>query len=471
MTARALAGLVRLNLRRGRRGFALSTIGVAIGIASLVFFLALSRGVERVVLGKIFPVGQLEIVPKRTSLGGPLDALPGFLTGGPQPLDEAFVDALRQRRDVERVYRKMKIAFPARAWGGKEILGREVRAELIAEGLDPAATTGDDLGPLAFAAPPDPATLPTCNADAECPAGRYCPWDTHRCETPVPAVVSPFLLEIYNGTIARTHGLPQVGRLLANRFRGITFTIELGRSFLGGLTPLLGVATQAPRAEPHQRRVMLVGLSPAASPLALSVPIEYVRAWNREYAGDPAARELSSVVAVLRHGARSTDLAAFARARGYDVADSGAEQAGLAITLMTALFALVSLAILLVAAMNIAHGFFRAVAERRRELGLLRALGATERDLSAMLLAEAAALGVAGGIAGVLSARVAAALIDLAAARLVPSFPFKPDSFFAFDAGVVALGLAASLIACLLGAALPARLAARVDPAAALQGA
>jgi hypothetical protein len=312
VTGRAVVGLVRLNLRRGRRGFVLSALGVALGIASLVFFLALSRGVQHVVLGKVFPVGQIEIVPKRSTLGGPLEILS---LGGPRPLDEDFVRSLIQRRDVARVHRKMKLVFSARAWGGQALLGREVRAELIAEGLDPSATAGDDLGPRPFVDPPDPATLKTCNVDAECAVGEYCPWDTHRCETPVPAVVSPFLIEIYNGTIAKAHGLPQMGALLANRFRGLTFTIELGRSFLGGsLGQTLGIVGRTMKAEPHQRRVMLVGISRAASPLALSIPMGYARAWNGEYVGDEAGRELSSVVAILKEGARSTELIAYARA-------------------------------------------------------------------------------------------------------------------------------------------------------------
>jgi hypothetical protein len=464
----ALIALVRQNLRRGRRSFLLSVIGVSIGIASLSFFLALSRGVEQGVLARIFPIGQIEIVPQKSTLGG---SLGGLSFGGPRVLDQGFVDALRARPEVLKVYRRAKLAFPARAWGGQELLGREVRAELIAEGLDPSATAGDDLAPRPFANPPDPASQKPCNADAECDRGEYCPWDTHRCEPPVPVVISPFLVEIYNGTIAKAHGLPQIGNLIANRLRGITFTAELGRSFLGGAaTQLLGGGSKAVQAEPHQRKMMLVGVSAAASPLALSVPMEYVHAWNAQYAGEAAGRELSSVVALVKKGASTTSLIAFARAQGYEIADSGAERAGLAITLVTLLFALVSLAILLVAAMNIAHSFFRVVAERRRELGLMRALGATERDLSAMLLTEAAALGLCGGVLGVVGARLFALLIDLGAKRLVPDFPFKPDTFFAFDASVIAIGLGASLLACLLGALLPARLAARVDPAAALQG-
>ncbi len=71
---------------------------------------------------------------------------------------------------------------------------------------------------------------------------------------------------------------------------------------------------------------------------------------------------------------------------------------------------------------------------------------------------------------GLVTARLCAYAIDLGAARFVPDFPFKPDTFFALDLTVVSIGLGASILACLLGALLPARLAARVDPASALAG-
>lgn len=41
----------------------------------------------------------------------------------------------------------------------------------------------------------------------------------------------------------------------------------------------------------------------------------------------------------------------------------------------------------LVASLNIAHAFLALIAERRGELGLLRALGATRRDVAAIVLA------------------------------------------------------------------------------------
>jgi ABC-type lipoprotein release transport system permease subunit len=453
---RALAALVRQNLGRSRRSFALSVFGIAVGISSLTFFLALSSGVRHVVLGKVFPVGQLEVVPSKASLeGGAIGGLFSSLGGGPQPLTEDVAAKLAARPEVKVAYRRAKLAFPARAWGGQEILGKNFYTELVAEGVDARAMAGDGLGPERFA--DHLGSHKTCNADRECPTGEYCPWDTHACEPPVPAVISPFIVELYNGTLAAQTGLPKIGKFLAGRLRGIVFNIELGRSFIGSAKT--GVA-------PHQRKVMLVGISPHAAQLALTLPLGYVQAWNRQYAA--GAPSLSSVVLELKDGADVTALTAAIRQMGFDVADSGAERAGLAITLVTLLFALVSAAMVSIAAINIAHSFFRTVAERRRELGVMRSVGASAADVRRIVLAEAAAIGLCGGAVGSVVARLLALGIDAASQRWVPDFPFKPDTYFAFGWPLLAGALGCSILACILGAYWPARAAARLEPTEAL---
>jgi putative ABC transport system permease protein len=50
----------------------------------------------------------------------------------------------------------------------------------------------------------------------------------------------------------------------------------------------------------------------------------------------------------------------------------------------------------------------------------------------------------------------------------LPDFPFKPATFFHFQPGHIALGVAVALAAALIGAFFPARAAARLDPAKAL---
>jgi putative ABC transport system permease protein len=432
--------------------------GISVGISSLVFFLALSAGVRHVVLGQVFPVGQIEVVPSKSSVEGPLGVFSSL--SGPKPLTEEAARELAARPEVQAAYRKSKLGFPARAWGGAEILGKNFYTELIAEGIDEKAMAADAaegrLGPEAFA--DNLGSHAPCNADADCKTpGEYCPWDTHQCEPPVPAVISPFIVELYNGTIAAQTGLPKIGKFLAGRLRGIVFNIELGRSFIGASKS--GV-------EPHQRKVMLVGISPHAAQLALTLPLGYVQAWNKQYA--PGAPQLSSLVLEAKEGANVTALTAAIRRMGYDVADSGAERAGLAITLVTLLFALVSFAMVSIAAINIAHSFFRTVAERRRELGVLRAVGASARDVRTLVLAEAACIGLFGGAIGVVVARLLALAIDAASRRWVPDFPFKPDTYFAFGWMLLAGALGCSILACMLGAFWPARAAARLEPTEAL---
>jgi ABC-type antimicrobial peptide transport system permease subunit len=133
-----------------------------------------------------------------------------------------------------------------------------------------------------------------------------------------------------------------------------------------------------------------------------------------------------------------------------------------------ALLVLVATVILLVALFNIAHTFRVLVAERQGEIGLYRALGASQADVLSWLLALAATVGALSGAIGCAVARVGALIADFVAARQLPDFPFKPESFFVFPSWLLAAGAAFAAFVSVAGAFGPARRAARVDPAQAL---
>ncbi|MCA9699127.1 MAG: hypothetical protein KC431_16510, partial [Myxococcales bacterium] len=59
-----LLGIAVDDLKRNRRHFLLASVGIVVGIAAFTFFLALGRGVSKVVLGQIFPLDKIEVVPK-----------------------------------------------------------------------------------------------------------------------------------------------------------------------------------------------------------------------------------------------------------------------------------------------------------------------------------------------------------------------------------------------------------------------
>ena len=153
-----------------------------------------------------------------------------------------------------------------------------------------------------------------------------------------------------------------------------------------------------------------------------------------------------------------------------DVADTGAEQAALLIAIFMAIFGLVSTVIVGIAAVNIMHVFFMLVYERQHEIGIMRAVGASRGDITRIILGEAGVLGVLAGVTGVVLAIVASAVTDFVSASYVPDFPYKPTTYFMFPWWLVLAALGFSVGFCVLGALLPARRAARMQPAAVLSG-
>jgi putative ABC transport system permease protein len=101
-----------------------------------------------------------------------------------------------------------------------------------------------------------------------------------------------------------------------------------------------------------------------------------------------------------------------------------------------------------------------AVAERTGEIGLLRAIGATQRAILALFLGEAILLAAIGGAAGLVLGLAGAGLLKLA----LPALPVHTPLAYAVLAEIVAVGVG------LAAGVLPARRAAQLDPLEALRG-
>ena len=99
------------------------------------------------------------------------------------------------------------------------------------------------------------------------------------------------------------------------------------------------------------------------------------------------------------------------------------------------------------------------VAQRRREVALLRAVGATRRQVQLLFLTEAAALATLGGALGILGGMGTATLLRL----IIPGLPIRTPLLF------VVLAVAMSTVTGLLSGVLPARRAAALDPIEALR--
>lgn len=124
----------------------------------------------------------------------------------------------------------------------------------------------------------------------------------------------------------------------------------------------------------------------------------------------------------------------------------------------------IGLVALAIAALGIANALLAAIRERRREIGVLKALGARDRDVLRIFLLEATALGVVGGVAGTalgiamaaaISANTNAYLHSEGLAGVALSVPWL------LPAGAVAGSAIVSLVAGVIPALRAARLPAR----------
>ena len=131
--------------------------------------------------------------------------------------------------------------------------------------------------------------------------------------------------------------------------------------------------------------------------------------------------------------------------------------------------AAVGIIALVVAGLGIGNAMLAAVRERRREIGVLKAIGARDRDVYRVFLVEAGTLGFLGGVLGTALGWLIAAMVGrvvngyLAAQRLVGVQLTLPWM-------VVVGGIVGSTVLALLAGTLPAVRAARLPAREAVSG-
>jgi ABC-type lipoprotein release transport system permease subunit len=485
-----LVRMVARNTVRSPKHFVLSAFGIVIGIASFVFFLGLSLGVRNVILCKIFPLEVVEVISPRNSFGG-IDMT--------IPLDDAAVARLRAHPDVADAVPRMALAFPAMGAGTFEGEPLLFEAGGFADGIDPGYLADDedlaakfqdwetlDTAPKARCIPDTSIPLMGKILSNTCPNTElyYCDATERLCHRRVPVIISPTTVELYNSQIATAHKLKQINDVelfFAERsMERLRFEIRLGESRItsAGSGDACETDGDCPRGQIcddeecgiPKRAVegVLIGVSPKAMPIGMTLPIQYVRRWNQEFSGDAAASTYSSIIVTLEDKDQVAPFAAWLEENDLRMEDSMGERFATAIFVVTTLFILISFTIVTISSINIAHNFFMQVSERRREIGVLRAVGASKADVRVIILGEAALIGVIGGILGIGLAYLGAAFVDWASTAYLPRFPFKPETYFDFQPWILGAGLVFSTVFCVLGGFLPARKAARLAPAQAL---
>ncbi len=393
MTAFEIVRFAGGALRGHRLRAGLSLLGVAVGVTSVVLLTSLGEGARMYVTGEFASLGSnlLVIMPGRTETTG----LAPPIGGAPHDLTLEDAEALRRLPGVRRV--------APMALGSATARFADLTRDVMVIGA-----TGEwrevrriEMGQGQF--------LPT--GDAE-----------------------------------RDRSVCVIGR-------GVERELFLGRSALGALLRVGDerfrvIGVMAPRGTSLGMNLDDIVLIPVVRHMKMfdTATLARVLVEMRSHDELQAARAAAIDVLTRRHDdeedvtilTQDSLLATFSRL----------------LTVLTAALTGIAAISLSVAGVGIMNVMLVSVSERTREIGLLKALGATSGQVLRLFLAEAATLSAIGGVVGLSAAMLATATVR----SWYPTFPMQPPSW------AMPAALLVSLAVGTLFGALPARRAARLDP-------
>ena len=147
------------------------------------------------------------------------------------------------------------------------------------------------------------------------------------------------------------------------------------------------------------------------------------------------------------------------------------ERVGQALAILTSFVSALTAIALLVAVLGIVNTMVMNISERTREIGVLKALGATNRQVRSLFVVEAGLIGLSGGLIGValsLLASIPGDAINRYVVRQTTQYDF-PGTVFDFSPLLIAIAIVFAVGLSVAAAWVPSRRASNVDPVEALR--
>ena len=405
------------NVGRARVRSTLTIMGVAIGTALVVLLIALASGAEENVKRSIFSIGDLRLVTVQPFQPGATG-----LTAVPRQITDDNVAKFRIIPHVDGAYRQFDAPLGTLLEGGED-------AAVRPQGIEPNAPV--DRGDLL--------------------AGRH--------------------IEANERAVAVLPG--NLARLIAaspDSAIGKTVTLRLGGAVKIGQTRIAGSGT------PREYKVTVVGVFDErnTSQTSVRIPLQdaiTALAENRGLSADEALKvtgysgvsleaQDSKYVGDVVSSVQELGYSAFSLKQVIDQIDQG-------FGIFRGILAGIGGVALLVAAIGIANTMVMAVLERTREIGIMKAVGASPRDIRALFLGEAALVGIFGGAIGLALGLAGGKVIEAIIRQQNPRL--NPPDIFVVDLPLALGALGLALLVSLVAGFLPSRRAMRMSALSALR--
>ncbi len=417
MTIRDQVRTAVSNIRRRRLRSALASLGVVVGSATIVVMISLAHGVRQQINRQFASIG--------------LDRLTVNSTGGRRGDFNPWGFSPRRKLITPQDVARWK-ALPRVVKVEPEVnLPGSVGLELSWNGTNQTVRMGgSDFRPgMFFQEPPQPV------------AGS---------------------LELSEaGGIVLSRGAVLAAGISSNRFASV-------------IGQVAEAVLRTPRGETQSFRLRVQGISQErAAAIQVSVNDRItMKGWWFNSTNTLESEGYDSVTIRTADVSGANTLSTQLRREGFQVQSVEAllEAANRVVTVITLMFTLVASIALLVAAIGIANTMVMAVYERTREIGILKAMGASNGEIRRMFMVEAGFIGMIGGALGLLFGW----LLGLGLNQAILAYGRYRDMPMHGEFFVVSLPLVAGVIlfAALIGliaGMLPAHRAAKLNPLDALR--
>jgi ABC-type lipoprotein release transport system permease subunit len=475
-----LIELAGRNLREAGLRNSLTTLGIGVGVASLVAMLSLGVGLQKLATRQLGRSGLFDtiIVTSRQDSRSPRFAQAAPATGQPKPLDDAARHNFEQMADVAEVYPNFSAVGDVRLETTKgdghfSVVGTLPQSARNSEAFDDVQgsffTAADaqetiilaDFGRLLLDLPPEPrnSDVKLTSDQANQLLGKYLLVRYHTREavdnTQVAKVAKkkpsqPDPDDIDNGDDSQLGDDSQSVNLVPRQIR----------------LKIVGIVSSEPNRGFRQ------GRTPMFLPLALAESLNMVQAGELWNTLRPSANK--TYIALMVRVAKSKAVSQVEddiKKQGFNtfsIVDASKGITRFFKFLDAFLFIFGSMA-LAVATLGIVNTLVMAILERRREIGIMKALGASDGDVKRIFFFEAGSMGLFGGAVGAGLGWMIARGINIGTNIWLQRQELRPENFWYVPWWLVALALAFSALVSLFAGLYPASRAARLDPVQALR--
>lgn len=465
MKAYDLIELAGRNLREAKLRNSLTTLGISVGVASLVAMLSLGVGLQKLATRQLGRSGLFDsiIVTPRQEFRGGRRLQPEPNEAPAKPLDDAARKTFTRIPNVIEVYPDIRAVNEFRF----SPPGKAAETHFaVTAALPPSSRRSDvfdDLQGSFFSGPNVPEAI----------------------------IVSDFGRELL--------GLPPDPNLSDQKLTSDQAGQILGREIILRYAERESNATAAP-AQPSsapqsdqenfsvvrkEQKLKIVGIVPTepygamrGNRARLFLPMEFAESLNMIQPGD--LRQImrpgqgKTYIALIVRVAKSSEVLGIEDAIKKDgfgtfsILDASQGIARFFKILDLFLLIFGSLA-LVVASLGIVNTLVMAILERRREIGIMKAVGASNGDVKSIFFYEAGAMGMLGGALGVALGWIIGRVINFGANIYMERQQIKPETFWYVPWWLVAVAVVFSIIVSLIAGLYPAARAARLDPVQALR--